>query len=444
MRYITTLFSLMIVGALGANAWSADPEGVEHQWHQFRGPLGNGVAVHGDPPISWSEETNVQWKVEIPGSGSSTPIIWGERIYLTTAIPTDRIDPNLPKPEDQPERPFGIRFPNRFFEFVVLCLDRQTGETLWQRTANEAVPHEGHHPHNNFASATPTTDGQRLFVPFGSQGYYCYDLHGKRLWNRDLGKVSTRRSFYEASSLTYHDGRVFVCRDNEGQSYLAALDARTGETIWRVDRDEPSAWATPLVVQHEGTTQVVTNGQVRVRSYDFETGDLLWECGGQVSNVTPSPVFADGVVYCMSGYRGSAAQAIAVDSRGDVTGSDRVLWTLNRGTPYVPSPILYRGLLYFTQSNQGILSCVEPGSGETVIERTRMPGIDGIYASPVAAAGRLYFVGRDGTTLVLQHGREMKTLAVNKIDDDVDASPALVGKQLFLRGRKYLYAIARP
>ena len=438
-------FAPALILLLAGNVWSADFEASKHDnWGHWRGPNANGVAPEADPPISWSETKNVRWKVAVDGHGSSTPIVWGEQVFLLTAVKTDKIDPTLPKPEDQPKRKFGITFPNAVYRFVVLCLDRATGREIWRRTAVEKVPHQGHHGDNSFASASPTTDGERLYAWFGSAGMHCYDLKGNLLWQRDLGTVDTRLSFGEGSSPVVHRGRVILSRDNEGQSYILVMDARTGDELWRANRDEPSAWATPLVVERDGRTQVITNGSRRVRSYDLEDGSLLWECGGQVANVTPSPVAADGLVYCMSGYRGYALFALPLDAAGDITDSEQIAWRTDRGTPYISSPLLYDGLLYFNQSNNAILSCLDARTGAVVIERTRLPALKRLYASPVGAANRVYFVGRDGATVVLERARQFKVLAINHLDEGIDASPALSGPDLFLRGRNHLYRIANP
>ena len=435
-------FPLFVLFCLSAQLPAADFESSKMaNWHQWRGPLASGAAPQADPPLQWDDNTNVQWKAAIPGRGSSTPIVWNDRLFVLTAVKTNRVDPRLPKPEEQPERLFGIKYPIHYYQFVVLCLERSTGKVLWKRIATEQVPHEGHHPDNDYASASPTTDGQRLYVWFGSRGFYCYDLAGNLLWQRDLGRVAMRRSFGEGASPVVHGDSVIVVRDQEEQSYLVVLDAATGSTKWQVQRDEVSAWATPLVVEQGGRWQVITNASNRVRSYDLRDGSLIWQCGGQVGNVTPSPVATDGLVVCMSGYQGKAAYAIPLDARGDVTESDQIVWEMRRGTPYVPSPLLYDGLLYFNQSNEAILSCVEFATGRSVIERTRMP-LRRIYASPVGASGRVYYVGRDGTTLVLRHGSQYQLLATNRLADPIDASPALVGDQLFLRGEKYLYCIS--
>jgi len=418
--------------------------GTEKQsnWHHWRGPEINGVSRTANPPTTWSEQENVKWKVAVDGKGTSTPIVWGDRVFLLTAIDTKQVDPTLSKPEDQAERPFGITYPNTTYEFVVICLDRHTGKEIWRRTAADKIPHQGHHGDNSFASASPTTDGKRLYAWFGSVGIFCYDLNGDLLWKRDLGTVETRLSFGEGSSPVVHGNRVVINRDNESDSKITVLDAGTGDFVWQEQRDEPSAWATPLIVEHGGRTQIITNASNRVRSYDLVDGELNWECGGQMGNVTPSPVRFDNVVICMSGYKGYSALALPLDSQGDITESEKIAWSKNRATPYVPSPLLYDDLLYFNQSNDAILSCLNARTGEAEISPTRIPKIRGIYASPVGANDRVYVTGRDGATVVLRHGNRFEVLAENQLADGFDASPALVDNQLLLRGRSYLYCIS--
>lgn len=414
---------------------------VLQNWHHWRGPLASGESPSGRPPVTWSETHNVAWKVPIPGIGSTTPIIWGDRLFLLSSIDTGRVDPTLPRPEDQPQRPFGITYPNTFYQYLVICLDRMTGKELWRRVAAESIPHEGHHGDNNYASASPTTDGERLYCWFGSQGLFCYGLDGNLLWKKDLGPVETRRSFGEGTSPVVHAQRLVINRDHEGQSYIVVLNAKTGEELWRQERNELSTWNTPLIVEAADKTQVVVNATNRVRSYDLDSGEIIWECGGQVSNVIPSPVTDGENVICMSGYRGSFAAAIPLNSRGDVTSSKQLAWTLQQGTPYVPSPALANGLLYFTQSNNAILSCVDAKTGKLLLERTRLPNVRAIYSSPVIADGRVYITGRDGETIVLAAGADFVVLAMNQLDEPIDASPAIVGDALYLRGKHSLYCL---
>ena len=416
-----------------------DPKGIA--WHQWRGPEANGVSRTAKPPVEWSEDRNIKWKVAIQGKGNASPIVWGDKVFLLTAINTGRVDPKLPKPEDQPKRVFGIKHPNTFYKFEVVCLNRNTGKEIWRQTAIEQVPHEGTHNDADFASASPTTDGQRLYCWFGSAGMYCYDLDGKKLWERQLGQAYVGASLGECCSPVVHDGRVVIVRDQARQSTIEVLEAKTGDTIWKKERNEPNAWATPLVIEHSGRTQVITAASNMVRSYDLDTGNVFWQCSGLTGNVTPCPVVEGDVVYCMSGYEGYSLLALPLDAKGDISGSDSIIWSKDKGTPYVPSPVLYDGLLYFSQSNQGILTAVDSETGDTVIERSRLPSISNIYSSPVGADGRVYFTGRNGTTLVIKHSGELEVLATNKLDDEFNTSPAIVGTQLFLRGRKSLYCI---
>ncbi len=412
-----------------------------NNWHQWRGPEANGVSITATPPIEWGEGKNIKWKIPIDGNGSSTPIIWDNKVFLLTAIDTGEVDPSLPKPEDQPERVFGIKYPNSVHQFVVLSLDRESGKELWRRTATERIPHEGHHGHNDFASASPTTDGERLYCWFGSAGLFCYDLEGNKLWDRDLGKAYMEASLGEGCSPVVHDGRLVIVRDQQRQSYIEVLDAKTGKTRWKADRDEPNAWATPMILDHSGKTQVITAASNMVRSYDLSDGCIIWQCSGLTGNVIPSPVADGDVVYCMSGYQGYSLLALPLSATGDISNSHKIVWTKRRATPYIPSPLLYDGMLYFNQSNQSILSCLDSKTGGTIMNRTRLNGFSNIYASPVGAGGRIYITGRGGATLVLERSKELKVLARNKLDGQFDASPALVGNQLFLRGSKFLYCI---
>lgn len=440
MRFHLTALMIVALGLIPG--WLQAQDAPRMQWPQWRGPLATGEAPNANPPLTWSEQENIKWKVEIPGEGSSTPIIHNNRIYLLTAIKTDRVGENTVPAEEQPMRSFGIVFPTNIYQFVVLCLDRETGKVLWQQVAREEVPHEGVHPDNDYASASPVTDGQRLYVSFGSRGVYAYDFDGNKLWERQITRLQTRNSFGEGSSPSVHDGVLVTVWDQQEGSFIEALDAATGQTLWKKERDEVTSWATPLIVERAGKAQAIVSASNRVRSYELKTGELLWECGGQVGNVIPAPVADQERVYCMSGFRGAALYALPFDQTGDLTDSDKIAWSMKQGTPYVPSPLLYGGRLYFNQSNNGILTVVEAATGKVLIERTRLPGIASIYASPVGAAGRVYLTSRDGATLVIKHGvDEVEVLAQNKLDEAFDASMAIVDDEIFLRGKRYLYCI---
>jgi outer membrane protein assembly factor BamB len=416
--------------------------GWSESWPQWRGPDANGTAPKADPPVSWDESTNVSWKAPLPGRGSATPAVWGDRVFVLTAANTDRTADAAELPKADPQFEKKTTAPANYYRFVVLCFDRGTGKLRWERVATEQVPHEGHHPTHSYAAGSPATDGHCLYASFGSRGVYCYDLDGNLLWKRDLGRLNTRLGWGEAVTPVVHGDTLLLNWDQEADSALYCLDARTGKTRWKADRDEKTSWNTPLVVEHRGRTQVIVNGTTRVRSYDLETGEPIWQCGGMTVNAIPSAVAGDGVVYCVSGYRGAAAAAISLDARGDVT--DKVLWRYGRGTPYVPSPLLLGDRLYFTQTNEPLLTSLDVRTGKPVLDRARLEGLGTLYASPMAAAGRIYLVDREGTTLVLRAGDKLDVLATNRLGDPVDASPAAVGRQLFLRGEKYLYCIEAP
>jgi outer membrane protein assembly factor BamB len=444
-----------IVVAFGSrlDAGDFDAERLQN-WHQWRGPNSDGVSPYGNPPIEWSEDKNVRWKVAVPGKGSATPVIWGDRIYVLTAVPVEggagppgaaraaSRDAQPPRQERPRRGGFGGgAAPAAEQQFTVLCFNRQTGEIIWQRVAIQERPHEGGHQTNTFASGSAITDGQRVFASFGSRGLYCYDVDGELLWKRDLGDMETRNDFGEGTTPALYGNTLVVTWDHEDQSFITALDARTGEPRWRVDRDEPTTWATPLITEHKGRMQVVTNGTNRVRSYDLETGDLIWECGGQFSNPIATPLVHDGVAIATTGHRGNAVYAVPLDAEGDVTGTPKVAWSTNETGSYIASPVLYDGLLYVTKGRDAILSCFDPRTGEQLAGPERLDGLSTLYASPVAAADRLYFVDRNGSAVVLRHGPEFDVLATNKLDEGFDASPVILGRQMFLRGEKHLYCL---
>jgi outer membrane protein assembly factor BamB len=389
--------------------------------------------------LTWSEDENVRWKVELPGKGKGTPVIWGERIFLLTAEPFGE------PVGGEGEEGGGMRGvkPDRKQRFLVLALNRADGSVAWRAVANEALPEEGTHGDGSWASSSAVTDGERVFASFGSQGIYAFDMEGEQLWETQLGQMQTRREFGEGSSPALHGDTLVVQWDHEGPSFIVALDARTGEERWRQERDEPTSWATPMIVEVDGKPQVVANGTNAIRSYDLESGELLWSCGGMTVNAIPSPVHHDGTAYVVSGFRGSAAVAIELeDAAGDVTSGEAVRWKLERDTPYVPSPLLHDGRLWFLKLNSGILSCHDIESGAAVYGPTRLGAVANVYASPVAAAGRVYVVGRDGECEVLSVGTDYEVLATNVLDEKFDASPALAEDELYLRGERYLYCLA--
>ncbi|MSR63239.1 MAG: hypothetical protein EXS08_12425 [Planctomycetes bacterium] len=406
----------------------------EAYWPHWRGPSANGVtptalAHH------WSDTQNVRWVVPTPGRGASTPVIWGEQVFFTTAVPTgralERADSNSSAsgaPEEQ--------------SFELHALDRRTGATRWKSVARVATPHEGYHKsYGSFASAAPVTDGERVYVSFGSQGLYAIDLAGKLAWSFDPRvKLAMRNGFGEGlAPVLAGEVLVQVC-DQEHDSFAFALDKRTGKELWRVPRDEPSTWATPLVTEFAGVTQVVTAGTTRVRSYAPKTGELLWERGGLGLNAIPAVLRAGDLVLCMSGYRDPRILALKLGGRGALP-DEAIAWSSTQGCAYTASPVLDDGL-YYTVSDRGLLSCFDAQTGEAHYLEERLPRGSALKSSPIAAGGFLYLPTEAGEVHLVKLGPEFEVAATNTLSDQVFvASPAAAAGDLFLRSWTHLFCI---
>ncbi len=422
-----------------ASPWEAIPAEPSY-WPQWRGPMGTGAADSAQPPITWSETKNVRWKVALPGRGHSTPVVWGNRVFVTTAEPFgDKFSPRTsgaPGAHDN-------RSVTQRHRFVLLCIRRGDGKILWRRNLHEVLPHEGGHNTASLASASPVTDGQHVFAFFGSHGLFCLDLNGKPVWHKQLGRMNSKHGHGEGASPALYKQTLIVNWDHEGQSFVVALDKSTGRELWRVKRDEVTSWATPIVVEHEGNAQVIISGTDRVRAYDLKNGKVIWQCGGMSANIVATPVAGDGMLFAGSSYEKRTLLAIRLaGATGDITGGNQVAWRRFRGTPYVPSPLLYDGGLYFLTHYQGILTRVNAKSGDDEPGAFRLSGIRNVYASPVAAAGRVYITDLEGATLVISAGARPQRLALNHLDDQFSASPVLVDRELFLRGHNHLYCLA--
>ena len=415
-------------------------------WPQWRGPFFNGLA-RGDAPTDWNDTKNIKWKANIPGRGFSTPVIWGDRIFLTTAVPTGKpaAQPTVTDQAATTRRGPGDAGPQAEQRFDVLCLDRKTGKLLWQKTAKVAVPHEGYHRvYGSFASNSPSTDGRYVYVSFGSRGIFCYDFNGKLIWEKDLGvQMKMRLAFGEGSAPLLMDDRLIAVFDHEGGgSFIVALDKRTGKELWRVARDEGSSWSTPLAIEHGGRTQVVVAATKKVRSYDSKNGNLLWEAAGLGANVIPMPVYSDGLVYVMSGYRDPRLMAVKLGKEGDLTNSDAIVWNQTRGLAYTTSPVLHENKLYVATDN-GMLSAFNAVTGEPFYAQVRLPGSYNLKASPVAANGKLYLATENEDVVVLKLGEKFEVLATNKLTDQVFiATPVIADGEIFLRGQNTLFCIS--
>jgi outer membrane protein assembly factor BamB len=394
-------------------------------WPTWRGPTGSGVSPGATPPLTWGDNKNVKWKAKIPGLGFSTPIVWQDRIFLLSAVPVG-----------------GTPGFDKAHEFTVFALDRATGKTIWSQVARRETPHEGHHPTNSFASASPITDGQKLWVPFGSRGFYCYDLQGNLLWQKDLGDMKTRMAFGEGSSPAIAGDHLIITWDQEEGSFIVALNKNTGAEVWRKPREERSSWSTPLIVEVNGRQQAIVAASRATRAYDAATGEIVWQARGLTGNVIPHPIVGHGMVYVMSGFQGNSIQAIKLSSKGDVSDSDNIVWHVRRSASYAPSALLSGDRLYMAKSNDAYLSCLNALTGEVHYQDQPLPGVRGIYASPLAANGLIYVVGREGTVMVLKDAAKFEVVATNTLNDRIDASPVALDKELFLRGHEYLYCIA--
>lgn len=415
---VLLLLALVLPAAAGQMVYE------EPRWAQWRGGDMTGVAADAEPPLTWSEQENVAWKIELPGPASATPVVWGQHMFVQSA------------------RDVG----DGVIEFMVHAIDRLSGETIWEKVARTERPHEGIQPNNTWASGSAVVDGERVFAFFGSRGIYAYTHAGEMLWEADLGDITTRRGFGEGNSPGLHGDTLLVNWDQEDDSWLIALDASTGTERWRAPRDEPTTWYTPVVAEVGEREVVITTGTNAVRGYDLDSGEELWSGPGLTLNAIPSPVVIDGIAYLTSGYRGEAMMAVDLSrAAGDLTDGEAILWRYDRDTPYVASPVVYDGIVYFVKSTNAILSAVDAATGENIYGPIRVEELtDGVYASPVAAAGRIYLVGREGTTVVLAAGPTYEVLAVNRLDDGIDSSPVMIENDLYLRSRTHLYRITRP
>lgn len=437
---LTAAFVNLLATCVTACAQSPVAAQSADSWPQWRGPDQTGVAADANPPTMWNETENVRWKTRLPGQGHSTPIIFADRIFVTAAIP---IGPKLPpRPSGRPGAHDNLPIDSEY-RFVVIAIDRRDGKILWEKTVHRALPLEGGHHTASLASASPVTDGQNVFAHFGTHGLYCLDFEGNVIWSKQFPPMHTKHGHGEGSSPALHGDTLLVNWDHEEQSFLLALEKSSGKQIWRRERDEVTSWSSPLIVSVNDAVQAIVCGTNRVRGYNLETGDVIWECGGLSANIVATPVSSSGVLYIGSSYEKRALMAIRIaGASGDLTDTDRVLWLRSRGTPYVPSPLLYDDALYFLTHYQNVLTRINATTGEDAPGAFRLGAIGNIYASPVAAAGHVYVTDLDGVTQVIAHAAIPRSIAVNPIGEKVSASAAIVGDEIFLRGDRHLYCIA--
>ena len=433
-------YVLLVAFVVCANADEA-----RKNWGNWRGPLGTGVAPDADPPIEWSEEKNVAWKTEIPGLGHSTPAVWGDRIYLTAAVPVgDAL--KEPKYSGRPGAHNNLPITHKQ-DFVVIAVDRKDGKILWKKTVKTVLPHEGGHETGSLASNSPVTDGEMVYAFFGSRGLHAFTKDGDPVWNHEFEEMFSKHGHGEGSSPVLYEGILVVNWDHEGKSFIIAFNKRTGEKLWKRERDEGTSWSSPIIVDETHgapSPLVVVSATKRIRAYDLRTGHVEWECGGLSANVVASPVAENGIFIAGSSYNIRAMVAIDLKkAKGDITEGDAVLWRKTNRTPYVPSPLLYGGIVYYLTHYQGILSKVDAKTGEVKAGPFRLDEMREIYSSPVAAADRVYITDRRGVTIVLDHTGKADELMLsrNVLDDRFNASATIAGKEMFLRGEKFLYCL---
>ena len=445
-----TACTVLFVGILSAAAVPAQPADGPSQWANWRGPAYNGTSPDANPPLRWSETENVRFKVDIPGESLASPIVHDGRVYLLTAVAGDDSAYREKQAAAQAVVDAG-EWPPKVepvsHSFWIYALDADDGSVIWKRKARDSVPHESHYLDSSYACGSPLTDGERLYAHFGSNGTYAYSLEGELLWEVDLGDMTTRRGFGEGNSPALAGENLIVNWDHEGDSFVVALDRKTGREVWRKERpDEVTSWSTPLFVERPDGDQVVISSTGRSRGYAAATGEELWSLSGMTTNQIPTPMQQGDLVFLASGYRGNMLQAVDLSkAKGKLEGNAAVVWQYERDTPYVATPLLYGERLYFVKHFKNVLTVLDSESGEVLLGPERMPKLRQVYASPVGASDRVYFFGREGSAVVLKHSKDgsakLSVLAENELDDGIDASPALVGNRMYVRGRHSLYCL---
>lgn len=382
------------------------------QWARWRGPSGQGLVSGTGYVDKWSATENVRWKTRVPGSGNSSPVVWRDRIFLTTAY-------------EQGGR------------VSVLAFDRATGKPLWETMAPEGRSARSH-PKNGYASATPSTDGERVYVSLGSRGLIAVDMSGKIVWHRQVGQIQNYHG-PAGSALLYKD-RLILYQDSQGDAFIAAFEARTGKEMWRTRRNATVGWGTPVAIRVDGHDEIIVNGQNRVCGYNPDTGAEIWGCTGPTLEVIPTPVVGHGLVFCSSG-RAGPTLAIRPGGKGDVTGT-HLVWSTPRGSPFVPSPLLYGDHIYMVNDMQSIVTCFEATTGKTMWQsRLGQARAEGFSASPVVVDGKVFFTNDDGETFVMKAGGTFQLLHVNTMGERMLASPALVGGRWYMRTDQHLLAV---
>lgn len=441
---MTRTILLTALGSLCAHAAASD------HWPQFRGPNGAGVSPNSQLPVQWSASENVAWKTDLPGRSWSSPVVWGERVFVTVVVNSGAAETPKKGLYFGGERPEPSKAEH---QWQILCLDLATGKVQWSKTVHRGAPPTPIHLKSSYGAETPVTDGERVYALFGGVGVFAVTLDGGEAWSLRLEPRKMRHGWGTAASPALHGGRLFIVNDNDEQAEFFALEAKTGRELWRVNRDEKSNWATPFVWTQEQRTELVTPGTGAVRSYDLD-GKVLWSFKGMSSIAIPTPFAGDGLLFVSSGYVGDKLRplyAIRPGGSGDLTlkpgetNSKFIAWLDPAGGPYNPSPLFYEGRLYVLY-DRGLVSCYEAKTGKVLYDRERLPDGFAFTSSPWAAVGRIFCLNEDGVCYVLRAGDAFELLHTNKLADDdmCMATPALAGDRLLIRTAARLYCLRQP
>lgn len=433
------LSSLLSIIAFASTAF-ADPN-----WPQWRGPDGQGVSVETGLPTEWSGTKNVKWKTPIEGRGHSSPIVWNKKIFLTTALDGKPIPGRTAGVTHRLSDGTDFVHPDAVgadltHTFKVVCIDRKSGKILWERIAYEGAVKDSRHKVASFASSTPATDGRFVFAFFGSEGLYAYDYKGKLVWKQNLGTLGTASVGYGVSPILYENLVIMQCDDSGGHSFIVAFDKKTGKEAWRVDRQVDITWTTPVLVHADKRIELVTAAAEAIIAYDPLTGKELWRHKGLESNAVPTPVVSNDIVVVSSGSPKKIALALRAGGNGDVTGTSQLIWSYNKGTAYVPSPISYGEYVYLMTGN-GSITCLDAKTGKVEYEGARVPKPTMFLASPVAFEGKILLTSEEGDTFILKAGPKHEILRTNSLGEAVFASPAIADGRIFIRGEHNLFAI---
>jgi outer membrane protein assembly factor BamB len=424
----------------------AEASAQSSNWPGWRGPAGNGISVEKNLPVEWSASKNIQWKTTIPGRGHSSPIIWGKKIFLTSSIEGQVVAGAKAVKHIRggqvyvhPDSVGG----DHTYTLTVFCLDRDTGKVLWEKAAYQGAVYDDRHKKNTYASSTPVTDGRFVYAFFEAEGLYCYDFDGKLIWKKSLGKIAKMGMGHGMSPVLYEGLIILQCDQEDGGpgSFIAALDKKSGKEVWRVDRNHRKTWATPLLIKSADRWELVTSGAETVISYDPATGKELWRCKGVESHAIPSPVVGHNMVFVTAGSHSKRAMAIRLGGAGDLSDTSSVVWKYQKGTAYVPSPILYGDYLYL-MTDKGLITCLDAKTGEVKYEGGRVPVPATFTASPVAYEGKILLTSEDGDTFIIKSGPVHEVLRTNSLGEPVYASPAISQGKIFIRGEKTLYCIS--